>query len=70
MANFYDIKRWAILNKNLSKGNGCGSVGRAVVYDTSGPWFKSSSRQNFTMIFFCKLWKRRQYRKKGPGMAY
>ena len=29
---------------------GCGSVGRAVDYDTRGPWFESSHRQKFINI--------------------
>ena len=27
-------------------GSGCGSVGRAVAFDSRGPWFDSSHRQN------------------------
>ena len=30
-----------------SMGNGCGSVGRAVVFDTRGPQFESSHWQKF-----------------------
>ena len=31
-------------------GSGCGSVGRAVAYDTRGPRFESSHRQKFIYI--------------------
>ena len=35
----------------LCLGSGCGSVGRAVAFDTRGPWFDSSHRQNFNEHF-------------------
>ena len=33
-------------------GSGCGSVGRAVAFDTRGPRFDSSHRQKFIEHFF------------------
>ena len=46
-------------SKNMFKGSGCGSVGRAVASDTKGPWFKSSHQQTFYRTFvYCQLhWK-------------
>ena len=32
------------------KGSGCGSVGRAVAFDTRGPRFESSHQQKFINI--------------------
>ena len=37
-------------NKNIRRGSGCGSVGRAVDSDTRGLWFESSHQQNFIYI--------------------
>ena len=34
----------------LSEGSGCGSVGRAVAFDTRGQRFKSSHRPKFIDI--------------------
>ena len=36
--------------KVLSKGSGCGSVGRAVAFDTRDPWFDSSRRQKMATL--------------------
>ena len=49
-------------------GSGWGSVGRVVVSDTRGPWFKSSHQRNFSNEhIYC--WKKRKQRKERPGMA-
>ena len=44
-------------------GNGCGSVGRAVAYDTGDPRLKSKHRQNCTR-------EKSKIKKKRPGMAH
>ena len=36
-------------------GSGCGSVGRAVAFDSRGPWFDSSHRQNLIEHLFVNL---------------
>ena len=36
-------------------GSGCGSLGRAVTFDTIGPWFDSSHWQNFIEHLFVNL---------------
>ena len=50
---------WVI--KINMKGSGCGSVGRAVTFDTWGPRFDSSHRQNLLSICLLstvlKRWK-------------
>ena len=35
------------LKKTLCTGSDCGSDGRAVASDSTGPWFKYSDRQKF-----------------------
>ena len=51
-----DLKRLMIgvtatdLKLYLSEGSGCGSVGRAVAFDTRGQRFESSHRQKFILI--------------------
>ena len=50
--------KWKKINKRSSKGIGCGSVGRAVFFDSRCPWFKSHHRQKFKLNFYCQLyWK-------------
>ena len=44
-------------------GSGCGSVGRAVDFDTRGPRFDSSHRQNNCI-------EKTKINKKRPGMAH
>ena len=38
-------------NSELKEGSGCGTVGRAVAYDTRGPGFESSHRQLLLNIY-------------------
>ena len=40
--------------KRHKLGSGCGSVGRAVAYDSRGPWFESSHLQNSYRTFTIK----------------
>ena len=47
-------------------GSGCGSIGRADDFDTIGPRFDSSHRQNFIEHLFIEMTK---IKKKRPGMA-
>ena len=50
----------SFLYKNvIFLGSGCGSVGRAVNYDTGGPWFKSYHRQNLYSTLFTVNWSER-----------
>ena len=55
-------------------GSGCGSVGKAVASDTTGPRFESSHWQKFIYILNIFLlstmyWKEK-IKKKRPGMAH
>ena len=43
---------YAIFNNLNLLESGCGSVGRAVAFDTRGPRFDSSHRQNFIEHLF------------------
>ena len=68
------IRGWAMLIKRL-KGSGCGSVGRAVAFNTRGPRFVSSHRQNFIEHLFVNLFiinciEMTKINKKRPGMAF
>ena len=56
---------------NKDKGSGCGSVGRAVAFDTRGPRFDSSHRQNFIEhLFIINRIEKTKINKKRPGMAH
>jgi len=44
-----------LVNKSRRSGSGCGSVGRAVAFDTRGPRFDSSHWQNFIEHLFVSL---------------
>ena len=53
-------------------GSGCGSVGRAVAFDTRGPRFESSHRQKFINIEHlytvnCVLKRRNKEKYAGNG---
>ena len=50
-------------------GCGCGSVGRAVVSDTTYPRFESRHKQTFIKDIFTAV-KKTKIKKKGPGMAH
>ena len=53
------------------EGSGCGSVGRAVAFDTRGPRFDSSHRQNFIEhLFNINCVEKMKINKKRPGMAH
>ena len=56
-------------------GSGCGSVGRAVAFDTRGPRFNSSHQQNFIEHLFVNLFinkciEKTKINKKRPKMAH
>ena len=52
-------------------GSGCGSVGRAVAFDTRGPRFDSSHRQNFIEhLFIINCIEKTKIKIKRPGMAH
>ena len=52
-------------------GSGCGSVGRAVAYDTRGPQFDSSHQQNFIEhLFIINCIEKTKINKKRPGVAH
>ena len=52
-------------------GSGCGSVGRAVAFDTRGPQFNSSHRQNFIEhLFIINCIEKTKINQKRPGMAH
>ena len=50
-------------------GSGCGSVGRAVASDTSGPQFESSHRYIFKEHLFTAF-KKTKIKEERPGMAH
>ena len=53
------------------QSGGCGSVGRAVAFDTKGPRFDSSHRQNFIEhLFIINCIEKTKINKKRPGMAH
>ena len=54
----YNCKSTAagITTNNADLGSGCGSVGRVVASDASGPRFKSSHRQKIKLIIYCQLY--------------
>ena len=52
-------------------GSDCGSVGRAVAFDTRGLRFDSSHRQNFIEhLFIISCIEKTKINKKRPGMAH
>ena len=62
-------QNWFIKTCNL--GSGCGSVGRAVAFDTRGPRFDSSHQQNFIEhLFIINCIEKMKINKKRPGMAH
>ena len=55
----------------IKMGSGCGSVGGAVAFDTRGPRFDSSHRQNFIEhLFIVNCIEKTKINKKRPGMAH
>ena len=46
---------FSLSHKIHASGSGCGSVGRAVTFDTRGPRFDSNHRQNLDGTFVCLL---------------
>ena len=51
--------------------SGCGSVGRAVAFDTGGPRFDHSHQQNFIEhLFIINCTEKTKINKKRPGMAH
>ena len=60
-----------VSKKYTFAGSGCGSVGRAVAFDTRGPRFDSSQRQNFIEhLFIINCIEKMKINKKRPGMAH
>ena len=56
------------LNLLILLGSGCGSVGRAVAFNTRGPWFDSSHRQNFIEhLFIINCIEKTKINKKEAG---
>ena len=52
-------------------GSGCGSVGRAVAFNTRGPRFDSNHQQNFIEhMFIISCIEKTKINKKMPGMAH
>ena len=61
--------------KSMHLGSGCGSVGRAVTFDTRGPRFDSSHRQNciehlFVNLSIINCIEKMKINKKRLGMAH
>ena len=52
-------------------GNGCGSVGRVVAFNTRGPQFDCSHQQNFIEhLFIINCTEKTKINKKRPGLAH
>ena len=57
-------------NSYFKLGSGCGAVGRAVAYDTSGPGFESNHRQLLLNIhLLLTVCRKDENKEKRPGMA-
>ena len=57
-----------VLNK-MTRGCGCGSVGRAVASDTRGPRFESFHLQNlYVTLLTVNCIEKKKIKKKRPGM--
>ena len=62
----------SLMNLRSNKsGSGCGAVGRAVAYDTRGPWFESSHWQLLLNIYLLlTVCRKDENKEKRPGMAH
>ena len=59
------------LKKKIRSGSGCGSVGRAVTFNTRDPRFDSSHPQNFIEhLFIINCIEKTKINKKRPGVAH
>ena len=58
---------WIIKCNDIHPGSGCGSVSRAVAYNSRGPRFESSHRQNLHRTFIVSCIEKT---KKRLGMAH
>ena len=62
---------WQKERKKERMGSGCGSVGRAVAFNTRGPRFDSSHWPNFIEhLFIINCFEKTKINKKWPGMAH
>ena len=65
------VQPWLEDYNGLKRGSGCGSVGRVVTSDSTGPRFESSHRQKiiYTLnICYCQLCiEKRKIKKKEAG---
>ena len=52
-----------LFNLNGTRGSGCGSVGRALPYNTRGPQFETSNRKLYITLILSTVLKRRKLRK-------
>ena len=64
------VQPWLEDYNGLKRGSGCGSVGRVVTSDSTGPRFESSHRQKIIYILnYCLLstvyWKEKNKEKRG-----
>ena len=50
-------------------GSGCGSVGRAVAFDSRGPRYESSHWQKFLLNVFCQLYWKDENKEKEAGIG-
>ena len=65
------VKKLQRFLKTLFEASGCGSVGRAVAFDTRGLQFDSSHRQNFIEhLFIINCIEKTKINKKRLGMAH
>ena len=48
-------------------GSGCGSVCRAVAFNSRGLQFESSHRQKFILDIYCQMYLKDEYKDKEAG---
>ena len=71
MINAHPFNACKELVQQILIGSGCGSVGRAVAFDTRDPRFDSSHWQNFIEhLFIINCIEKTKINKKRLGMAH
>ena len=54
----------------IKRDGGCGSIGRAVAFDTRGPHFESSHWQTLNYLYTVNSIEKTKIKKKMLGMAH
>ena len=66
----FTIENFCLLQSSCHGRSGCGSVGRAVAFNTRGPRFDSSHRQIYVEHLFVYCIEKTKINKKRPQMAH